>query len=631
MKKRRYKIGISILATVLVGSLAFGATPLKAEKITNSVQEETYKVLPTKITSYEELVKVLKEKGIIAPKDKENLRLFGATEDIVAQTESAAAGMQDMGSVEYSETNLQVSGVDEADILKTDGRYIYIKMENNKIAIVDTEANLQTVGMITSVTKDRTINFSKIFVDNNYLVAIGNRYEAPDELAKSSADSIRSYRTNRYFSTVQVYDITDKTSPKLLREVEVEGNMSEVRKIEETIYLVTNKYNYGVYEEDFTKEDILPFYRDSVVGAETVPVEVKGIQYNHWANCQAYTLITTFKINDKVPAKIKTILGNEDNLYMNEEALYLVNAVYGGQDTKSYITKYTVESDNVQFAESTYVLGSVLNQFSMDEYNDNFRIATTSNTGSAVYILDNKLQMVGKVEELAVGESIYSVRFDKTKAYVVTFEQVDPLFVIDLAIPSAPKVLGELKIPGFSQYLHPMGDDLVVGIGRSTSQIIRRDEKGNETVTGVAAEGIKLSLFDVSNPNMPKEINHITLGVSGSYSEALSDHKAVMANKAKKLLAIPISIQYKGSEEPFTGAYVFGIENGKLVGKAKLGQVWENAEGMYEKYMYGRYTRVNRVCYVGDKIYYAYGTQINEYDSETFVRLRTLQLDSQNK
>lgn len=631
MKKRRYKIGISILATVLVGSLAFGATPLKAEKITNSVQEETYKVLPTKITSYEELVKVLKEKGIIAPKDKENLRLFGATEDIVAQTESAAAGMQDMGSVEYSETNLQVSGVDEADILKTDGRYIYIKMENNKIAIVDTEANLQTVGMITSVTKDRTINFSKIFVDNNYLVAIGNRYEASDELAKSSADSIRSYRTNRYFSTVQVYDITDKTLPKLLREVEVEGNMSEVRKIEETIYLVTNKYNYGVYEEDFTKEDVLPSYRDSVVGAETVPVEVKGIQYNHWANCQAYTLITTFKINDKVPAKIKTILGNEDNLYMNEEALYLVNAVYGGQDTKSYITKYTVESDNVQFAESTYVLGSVLNQFSMDEYNDNFRIATTSNTGSAVYILDNKLQMVGKVEELAVGESIYSVRFDKTKAYVVTFEQVDPLFVIDLAIPTAPKVLGELKIPGFSQYLHPMGDDLVVGIGRSTSQIIRRDEKGNETVTGVAAEGIKLSLFDVSNPNMPKEINHITLGVSGSYSEALSDHKAVMANKAKKLLAIPISIQYKGSEEPFTGAYVFGIENGKLVGKAKLGQVWENAEGMYEKYMYGRYTRVNRVCYVGDKIYYAYGTQINEYDSETFVRLRTLQLDSQNK
>jgi uncharacterized secreted protein with C-terminal beta-propeller domain len=291
-------------------------------------------------------------------------------------------------------------------------------------------------------------------------------------------------------------------------------------------------------------------------------------------------------------------------------------------NTKTYINKYRLDNNKITYEASDHVKGSVLNQFSMDEYKGNFRIATTSSDGNGVYILDSQLKTIGQLEKLAPGERIYSVRFTEDKGYVVTFKQVDPLFTIDLSNPNNPKVLGELKIPGFSQYLHPIGEHLVVGIGRSTEDMIRRDEKDNEIVVGVIGAGIKLSLFDVKNPEKPKEVNHIILGTNGSYSGALENHKMVTVHNEKQLLAIPISIHYDQTNdmEDFQGAYVFGIEKGRLVGKAKLGKI-----GKYRQY--GYYQSTDRVCYIGDKLYLLYDNQINEYELGTFSRIQTLQLD----
>lgn len=153
------------------------------------------------------------------------------------------------------------------------------------------------------------------------------------------------------------------------------------------------------------------------------------------------------------------------------------------------------------------------------------------------------------------------------------------------------------------------------------ADVIRRDENGKEIVTGVTAAGIKLSLFDVADPQNPKEINHLILGTGGSYSGALYDHKMVTIHPEKQLLAIPAYIQYEEAAQlkDFTGAYVFGIENGKLVGKAKLGEL--NNKKSYNHYNAGR------VCYIGDKLYYLYGSKMNAYELENFTRIQTIQLD----
>jgi len=280
---------------------------------------------------------------------------------------------------------------------------------------------------------------------------------------------------------------------------------------------------------------------------------VKGMRYFNWSNCSTYTVITSLDISSKEAASFNTLLSDIDEIYMNEKAIYLTDEVYNRwrydkmqERDYTYITKYDLNKKAISFVGCNRVYGTLLNQFSMDENNGYFRIATNEGDkyGNNVYILDKQLKQVGKIEGLAKGEDIYSVRFDGNRGYVVTFEQVDPLFVLDLSDVKAPKVLGKLKIPGFSQYLHPIGDNLVVGIGRATEENILRDEQGDERVTGVRATGIKLSLFDVKNPQEPKEINHIILGDSYAYSEALEDHTAVMVDKKRQVLAIPIYLRY---------------------------------------------------------------------------------------
>ena len=168
--------------------------------------------------------------------------------------------------------------------------------------------------------------------------------------------------------------------------------------------------------------------------------------------------------------------------------------------------------------------------------------------------------------------------------------------------------------------MHSIADGLVVGIGRATEEMIARDEDGTERVTDMRVAGIKLSLFDVTNPAQPTEINHIILGTEGSYSIALDHHNAVMVNKDKKMLAIPVNLIFEDQED-FSGAYVFQVENRELVGKAKLGRLTECRYTYYKSY-----NDESRICYIGDKIYYVYDGAVNMYSMGTFKRLKTIYL-----
>src|SRR5660397_98692 len=199
---------------------------------------------------------------------------------------------------------------------------------------------------------------------------------------------------------------------------------------------------------------------------------------------------------------------------------------------RTVIQKISIDNGDIQYQTKGEVQGSLLNQFSMDESGDYFRVATTSQFWTInsniqynnVYIMDSGLKIAGKLEKIAPDERIYSTRFIGNRLYMVTFKRMDPLFVIDLTDPNNPQVLGQLKIPGFSDYLHPYDENHIIGVGKETGQ----NEWG-----GVSTKGVKISLFDVSDVNNPKQLDTYEIGQPGTDSEALQDHKAFLFDKEK--------------------------------------------------------------------------------------------------
>jgi len=269
---------------------------------------------------------------------------------------------------------------------------------------------------------------------------------------------------------------------------------------------------------------------------------------------------------------------------------------------KTVVHKISVSGNQIEYKTKGEVPGYVLNQFSMDEHDSYFRVATTTNSWdwrgnpvNNVYVLDENMKIVGRLEDLAKGERIYSVRFIGDRAYMVTFRQVDPLFVIDLSNPTNPQVLGYLKIKGVSDYLHPYDETHLIGVGRDAN------EEGRIT-------GMKLSLFDVSDVSNPKEVSKYVIGGDGAYvySEALYDHKAFLFSKSKNLLVLPIQISggvmlESGKWESWQGAYVFNLdlENGFVL-KGKITHVNETAES---EYYYDYQSQVRRSLYMDNVLY----------------------------
>jgi uncharacterized secreted protein with C-terminal beta-propeller domain len=250
------------------------------------------------------------------------------------------------------------------------------------------------------------------------------------------------------------------------------------------------------------------------------------------------------------------LMGGTSNMYVSTGNMYITFPDTTGESTEIY--RVSINGANLSFDAKGIVPGYVLNQYSMDEYNGYFRIATTVSTGSWVnrdqhnnlYVLNMKLETVGKIENLAQGERIYSARFTGDKAYLVTFKQTDPFFVLDLKDPTAPTVAGELKIPGYSSYLHPYDENHVIGIG-----------KENNTV--------KLSLFDVSDMSNPIEIAKYVIGENADYADsaALYEPKAFLFDLQKQLLVIPASVTtygyYVPIAEPSVTANSPAAESGK--------------------------------------------------------------------
>jgi uncharacterized secreted protein with C-terminal beta-propeller domain len=577
-------------------------------------------------------------------------------------------------SPDFSSTNVQVQGVDEGDIVKTDGEYAYIVSRNQtKVYIIDVYP-AEDAHIVCVLEFEWAV--SELYLNSDKLVVLGTSCHYYSTRGYYWYD-YNSYDPSTY---VEVYDIANRENPQISRSVELNGTYVGSRMIGDYLYLIVNQYaNQVKSEDDLPTEPSNIYYADEydywytltsivsvnvqnpfedpniqaiLIGVSThIYVSVNNIYLSYtkrmsWVEEMEHRVDEVFIPMVPLPTRtqIQYVQNTEPNRY---ERMKAVDAVIGDYKNglseverveyeteyqnryseyykhisremqKTMIHRIRIKDGWIQYEASGGVPGYVLNRFSMDEYEGFFRIATTSGQrwwwGSGenglanhVFVCDMDLSVVGAVRDIAPGESIYSARFMGERGYLVTFKKVDPFYVIGLSNPQKPEILGELKIPGYSNYLHPYDEDHVIGIGKDAYDM------------GDFAwyQGVKLSLFDVVDVKNPKEKSKYIIGDRGTESLALTDPHAFLFSKSKNLLVIPIVLaeiddsKYPGGAPPQThgtvvwcGVYVLNVDdvNGfQLHGKVSHldGQDPEN-----NWYYYSSGKRIKRTFYIEDVLY----------------------------
>ena len=531
---------------------------------------------------------------------------------------------------DFSTTNVQVENVDEADIVKTDGEYIYY-VSNYKVYVVKAE-NLEVVTKI-EVKEQENENFtvSEIFLNENKLVLLGRSYihrnPTTETKEKYSVTRINSYTMTK----IIVYDISDKSNPVVTREASLEGNYVDSRMIGDNLYFISKKTAY--FYDDTADEDILPFVCDTAIAEETKIINYDEIYYFPETESYQFMLVAGLNINNNEEINVETFYGAGDTVYCSDKYLYMANEEYSSNNInniKTTIYKFEIDNSEIKLKAKGEVAGSLNNQFSMDEYEGNLRVATTGYTnlppekvevirnGDSVsttaytgpqvtsnnlYILNEDMELIGEIENLALEERIYSVRFIGKVGYMVTFKQIDPLFVIDLSDPTNPEVKGELKIPGYSSYLHPYDETHIIGIGYNTK---------SNGFGGVTNDNMKMSMFDVSDLENPVEIFNVDIGEDYTSSEVTYNHKALFYKKSENLIGFPVSYDYREN-----GFIIFEIdlENNEF---KEYGEIINKSN--YR-------TNIDRVIYIKDVLFTLADAKIVSYDLNTLEKLNEVDLD----
>jgi inhibitor of cysteine peptidase len=673
-------------------------------------------------------------------------------------------------NTDYSKTNIQVAGVDEADIIKTDGQYLFV-IANNRLYIVDAgdPANLKvvatTVYKINQETETTVSGESPmemyLDVENNRLTLIVSGWinekitqpvetkpvetkpeetvptetkpvetsdvnpseptsetvappdaqpTATGETTPGSADGSAPassggseglasepasgtvaestdtaadgkmlvdriwypYFNQKQYTTTFVFDISDRANPTVVRQFSQTGYYMTSRKIGAAVYVVTNQYQYRVYAtaesgSELKPQDIFPATCDetgtvSLENWEVIPADQIAILPNGDASNQM-VLAAIDTRNDTAKPDLLAVLGSSGTVYASTDYLYVAAFNYIWDGRENSIPEYTTDIFRFKLAGAQIseagkgsVPGSILNQFSMDEYNGYFRIATTvygwqtwpvavddtvkeggtATTASVdtnnVYVLDASLKVVGKVENLAPGEQIKSVRFMGDQAYVVTFRNVDPLFVIDLASPASPKVLGQLKIPGYSTYLHPYKEGMLLGFGYDV-------KTEGESAYNM---GLKVSLFDISDFANPREVSSLVLGGRGSFADILYNHKTLLFSLEKNLIAFPATLVKSVTQNSmeygqpiFQGLLVLEVdENNQLRlrgGVTHFDKLSDpNGEGAVLKESdynaFFSFDTIYRGAWIGDTLYTYSNRMIRSFNLETLTKLGEVEL-----
>ncbi|MDH3364468.1 MAG: beta-propeller domain-containing protein [Thermoplasmata archaeon] len=495
------------------------------------------------------------------------------------------------GSSSYSTTNVQVYGVDEADLVKTDGEHIFV-VSNGDVTIIDAqpEDSMEAIAVIGAgeilgfEPNDVSLSVSGVYVWSSKLVVVSNvyEYEETEEFWYFVQPTTRI--VNHHRAIVSVFDLTEPSAPQLDFSIGVSGWHLTSRMIDGVVYLVAQ---WGIYEVDDRISVPNAWNRDS-----RKEFDIDKVHYDGETQCtDAFVNLMAVDASDGKHREMSVITGFASTVYMSQDAMYLTYRKWVGEllwvdgeaaaedesTTRTTIHKIAVDRLTMEAVATGNVKGWLLNQFSMDEMDGMLRVATTTSwmeSENNVYVLGSDLSIIGSLEGLAPTERIYASRFLGDTLYLVTFRQVDPLFVIDLSDPIAPVVVGELKIPGFSSYLHPIGDGLVIGIGSQDGHV-------------------KLSLFDVSDPAMPIEKDSYVAD-DMSWTPVSSDHKAMLYDPARSLLVIPITTyDYTVDYSYQSAAWAFNVsaEEGIFL--------W----GKISHDSLDQYGRITRSLYIDDALY----------------------------
>jgi uncharacterized secreted protein with C-terminal beta-propeller domain len=450
-------------------------------------------------------------------------------------------------SLNYSPTNIQVEGIDEGDLVKTDGRFIYTFADRT---LTITRATPPEEAEVVSTTDLEGLVPKEMLIDGDRLIILGERMLMSSNSFRPSGELdliAPTERRSKNIVVAETWDLSDRTHPQRIRMTAWTGSLLSTRATNGFLYLAIRTQ---VRQDD---HDPVPLFRDHIK-------DVDDLEDNHGfepvADCndiayvepiQSPTFITVAALSFHriaQPVNQSVVLADGQTVYASPKHLYIAQTSYGnwreqelvGQ-ARTTIVQFAFSRGTVRARGAVHIAGQTLNQFSMDERDGIFRIVTTREAFSPMtaratdlYLLDDNLERLGAVENIAPGEQFYAARFFGDRAYLVTFQVTDPLFVIDLADPRHPKVLGELEIPGYSSYLQPYDDTHLIGIGRNT------------TSSGVD-EGLKFALFDVTDPTDPRELHTATIGDRSTTSPTLSDHKALLFDRQKDLFVVPLSMQ----------------------------------------------------------------------------------------
>lgn len=495
------------------------------------------------------------------------------------------------GGKDYSTTNLQMEGVDESDIAKIDGSYIYT-VEDKYIVITDIQdGKLEEVTRFLPKDCGAADRVMEIYVDGDQLILVVQGYEtslgesskagsdkensdkesSDEEIAVSDAseDSAFCYKMNGKSTTqIQVYSIVDRRNPEFEGRLIQDGYYNTSRKIGDVVYLFTQYHMtsdvVGYVEKEYTS--VIPKVNGEKVAA--------GEIYLPESSGESSILVSSLDVNkpDKV-LDSKLVISGYAQTYISKDALYLYEEDYDGAMITN-IAKFALDEGRISGVAATAVRGYVRDTFAINASDGYLRVLTTDYSTedevNALYILDENMKLTGQLTGIAPGEEIYAARFMGNTGYFVTYRNTDPLFTVDLSDPAKPEIIGELKVTGFSEYLHFWDDTHLLGIGYES------DEKtGN-------IENIKLSMFNIENPGEVTEEAKLVLK-DVDYSEALYDYKSVIISKDKNLIGL-VCEDYSSSRTKQT-YQIYSYENGTFKKQAEIPDIngvnYENVRGMY--------------------------------------------------
>jgi len=551
--------------------------------------------------------------------------------DLGAEADGAAGGGDP-----FSTTNIQEVGVDESDVIKNDGQNIYW-LEGSTIHVTQATP-AENVAEIATIPLESYGD--SLYLRGSTLIALSGRYIYESEILTSSASTgiadaedvggastaiVGGPWSDGRQVTVTVFDVSDPANPVLEATVNFEGRLANSRLIDNQLYLVMTTRPRLPLDASLTNleamslDEWLPDYSLVGRGGQSRSGDItswQGFFTPVIGDGYSITTVVTLDVDNPTGEFQSTaITADTGTIYASTQALYVTDIEYDwdqfGSRTDTMIHKLAFTAGGTDYVASGLVPGRPLNQYSLGEYEDYLRIATTDSswsasdgrrTSNAVYVLGESgsdLDIVGRVEGLGEpGEEIYAARFIGTRGFLVTFRRIDPLYALDLSDPTNPRVAGELKIPGYSDHIQLLDENHLLTIGKDA------EPAGD---WGAWVQGVQLSIFDVTDMTKPLLKHKEIIGGRGTSSEANHNPKAFNYFAAKGALAFPIELYSGDTTGPlygnyaFTGLLVYGVSAD--TGFAELGRISTVDESQTASGCWWNYYGSTRGVFIGDYVY----------------------------